>query len=378
MTPDLLSIEEARRLLFRSQKLLGPRVDSLALIEHLGYVQIDTLAVIERAHHHVLWSRNSDYRPSDLDALVKDRKVFEYWTHAASYLPMRDYRFSLPLKKKFKENPWFPKDENLRSVVVKRLQTEGSLMSKDFQDTKKGTHGWWDWKPMKKVLEQLFLEGRLEISQREGFQKVYDLSENVIPSTIDTTMPSDSEYMQFLIDRTLRHHGLASIDEMAYLQKKETKLRLSLEINRLLAEKKIIQVRVENSSGVYFALPDSLNNLSELDLDVCILSPFDNMVIQRKKLKTFFDFDYQIECYLPVSKRKYGYFSLPVFLGTWAVARLDCKADRKANTFFINAIHYESGVDVNAYQLQEKLTAKLIDFARFNGCHTLVSLVSDS
>ncbi|MCJ8346368.1 winged helix DNA-binding domain-containing protein, partial [bacterium] len=227
MKKESISLKEAQALILSSQKLVGPILSPLEIIEHLGYVQIDTISVIERAHHHVFWTRNQRYRPTDLDELVKSRKVFEYWSHAASYLPMNEYRFSLPMneyrfslpmKKAFQNSgsSWFPRDIKLMSAVLKRIQDEGALRSKDFQNIKKGNTGWWDWKPAKKALERLFLEGSLEITRRDGFQKVYDLPERVIPSSINTTLPSDTEYIQFLIERTLRHHGLANINEMAY------------------------------------------------------------------------------------------------------------------------------------------------------------------
>ena len=251
MKKESISLKEAQALILSSQKLIGPTLTPLEIIEHLGYVQIDTISVIERAHHHVFWTRNQNYQPTDLDDLIKSRKVFEYWSHAASYLPMSEYRFSLPIKKAFQksENSWFPRDTKLMSEIIKRIENEGALRSKDFGNSKKGKTGWWDWKPAKKALEQLFLEGSLEITRRDGFQKVYDLPKRVIPSSVNTIIPSDSEYIQFLIERTLRHHGLASINEIAYLQRKNIKIKVAEEITKMLEEEKIIQVKVENNTN---------------------------------------------------------------------------------------------------------------------------------
>ena len=159
-------------------------------------MQIDTISVIERAHHHVFWTRCPKYKPSDLDSLLSSRKVFEYWSHAASYLPMKDYRYSLPLKKKFakRKSSWFPRDPQLMRLVLKRIEKEGPLRSKDFKNSQQSKRsGWWEWKPTKKALERLFLEGKLEITRREGFQKVYDLPERVIPSSTDTSFPTKKE-----------------------------------------------------------------------------------------------------------------------------------------------------------------------------------------
>ncbi|QDT97409.1 winged helix-turn-helix domain-containing protein [Gimesia aquarii] len=366
-----LPLKSAQRLMVASQKLSGPALDPVQIIEHLGYVQIDTISVVERAHHHVFWSRNPKYSPTDLDNLIESRDAFEYWSHAASYLPMKDYRFSLPLKKEFqkRETSWYPKDLKMMKQVLTRIRKEGPLRSKDFEMTKKGKSGWWDWKPAKKALERLFLEGKLEITRREGFQKVYDLPENVIPGSVDTTLPSETDYARFLIQRTLQHHGLASVSEIAYMRKAQTKKTVLKTLNEMVAAGEISQVAVEGVDEPYFALRQALENIPRVGSKIHILSPFDNLIIQRNKLITFFDFDYKIECYVPAPKRKYGYFSLPVLQGSRFVARIDCKADRSNHKLMIQSIHYEKNVDQSL--LQKKMGSKLLAFAKFNGCNVV-------
>lgn len=368
MTTVELPLKHAQRLMVASQKLTGPTLKPREIIEHLGYVQIDTISVVERAHHHVFWSRNHRYRPADLAQLVESRDVFEYWSHAASYLPMKDYRYSLPMKRAFQkgEPSWFPKDPQMEKKVLARIRKEGPLRSKDFEMKKKGTTGWWDWKPAKKTLERLFLEGELEITRREGFQKVYDLPENVIPSTVDTSMPSKAEYARYLVQRTLRHHGVATGNEIAYMHKAPTKSAVVKALNEMVAAGEIVKVSVEGVDQTYFAFQESIENIPRVSPKIHILSPFDNLVIQRKKMITLFDFDYKIECYVPEAKRKYGYFVLPVLQGSRFVARIDCKADRKNQQLIVQSIHYENKVDKRL--LQKKLEPKLLAFAKFNGC----------
>ena len=160
MKPESLSLKEAQKLILNSQYLNRAGLSPIEVIEHLGYVQIDTISVVERAHHHVLWSRCPSYQSSDLADLVQSRKVFEYWSHAASFLPMKDYRFSLPMKREFakKESSWFPKNPRLEKFVLKRIKEEGPLRSKDFEKNKLSKKtGWWDWKPAKKALGATFL-----------------------------------------------------------------------------------------------------------------------------------------------------------------------------------------------------------------------------
>ena len=370
MKSDCLSLKEAQRLMLSSQKLTGAVQTPLQIIEHLGYVQIDTISVVERAHHHVLWTRCPKYQPSDLESLVKARKVFEYWSHAASYLPMRDYRFTLPMKKKFaeKKSSWSPREPKLMKRVLKRIQREGPLRSKDFKAEQKSTSsGWWDWKPAKKALERLFLEGQLEITRREGFQKVYDLPERVIPEAVDTSYPSQKEHMRFLIQRTLRHHGLATAGEIGYLQKKNVVENIRKELHEMSDSREIVKVTVEGVAQPYYAFPKAIERIPRVSSKILLLSPFDNFVIQRKKLAHFFQFDYQIECYVPEAKRKYGYFCLPIFNGVVPIGRIDCKADRVNKQLLIRSLHIEK--NVNKKDDEVKIEAQLRSFAKFNKCH---------
>lgn len=363
-----ISISQARRLTLASQRLMGPELDPHKIIEHLGHVQIDTISVVERAHHHVFWARNQKYKPSDLGQLVSDRKVFEYWSHAASFLPMSEYRYTLPMKKAFKKrkSSWFPRDPRLMSSVLNRIKKEGPLRSKDFENTRRGTTGWWDWKPSKKALERLFLEGELEITRRDGFQKVYDVPERVIPASVDTSMPAEKEYLRFLIRRALRHHGLAKVGEIGYLRSGELKVKLAKEVKSMLSCGELHEVKVEGLADPYLVLPGTLDEVPKATSKLFILSPFDNLVIQRQKLKDFFNFDYQIECYVPQAKRKFGYFCLPVFRGCHPVARMDCKADRHRGELIVQSISYEVGVDPEL--IRNPLTSRLKSFAKFNGC----------
>lgn len=370
MTVHSISLKEARRLILASQNLNGAKKTTLDHIEHLGHIQIDTISVVERAHHHVLWTRNNSYKKKDLSDLAESRDVFEYWSHAASFLPMSEYRFTLPMKKEFatRSSSWFPKDPKVMKQVLKRIKEEGPLKSKDFERAKKGSSGWWDWKPAKKALERLFFEGKLEITKREGFQKVYDIPERVIPSSVDTSMPTNDEFARFLIKRIVRHHGLANVKEMAYLHKKPVKDLVEKALKSMIEEGELIELRVEALAGSYYCFPKALDSIPRSSSKVLLLSPFDNFTIQRNKLKTFFDYDYQIECYVPEKKRKFGYFTLPIFSGVIPVGRVDLKAHRKEKSLVINSLHYEKGIDQDEFSPEIRLNSVLKSFAKFNGC----------
>ena len=162
-------------------------------LEQLGYVQIDTISVVSRAHHHTLYNRIPGYQPKLLDKLVAERRAFEYWFHAAAYLPMRDYRYALPRMRRFKrgEMRWMrSRDQKLMDQVLDRIRFDGPLRARDFEDPSHKHGGWWDWKPAKRALEQLFMQGDLMVAAREGFQKTYDLPERVLPAGVDTRIPS--------------------------------------------------------------------------------------------------------------------------------------------------------------------------------------------
>ncbi|MGH1365636.1 MAG: winged helix-turn-helix domain-containing protein [Calditrichia bacterium] len=375
---ESLSIQQARKLVLLSQKLPptkqtgGATAATLAAIEHLGYIQIDTISVIQRAHHHTLWNRNPRYKAVQLSQLITEKKVFEYWSHAAAYLPMRDYRFSLVRKHALATGTlkqWYKRDDKMIKLVLDRIAGEGPLMARDFEYTGKKV-GDWRAKPAKQALEYLFMQGDLMIASRVNFHKVYDLTKRVLPEGIDTTLPEPEEYARFLITQYLRANGLGQPAEMAYLLT-NTKRRVTATVQEMVEAGELLQVSVADNS--YYVLPESLELLSKplARSKLKILSPFDNLLIQRKRMQALFEFDYLIECYVPQVKRQYGYFSLPILWDGKLVARMDCKADRKTTLLHIHNLAIEPTVkktDVLFNALRKELEA----FLHFNDCTGLV------
>jgi uncharacterized protein YcaQ len=371
---ESISIQQARKLVLLSQRLppvkqTGSAVAAtLSAIEHLGYIQIDTISAVQRAHHHTLWNRNPRYKNSHLNQLIADKQVFEYWSHAAAYLPMRDYRYSLRRKKAIAsgdENHWYERDEQLMNSVLKRISTEGPLMAKDFEHSGKKS-GEWMSKPAKRALEYLFMQGELMVPCRVNFHKVYDLTERVLPKDTDTTPPKAEEYARFLITRFLRANGLGQPAEIAYLLK-NTKPFVSASLQEMVSNAELLQINVAGNS--YYALPASLELLSKplARSKLKILSPFDNLLIQRKRMQTLFEYNYLIECYVPEAKRQYGYFSLPVLWDGELVARMDCRAERKKSLLHIHHLALEPRLaKTDAFALA--LTKELMSFLQFNNC----------
>jgi uncharacterized protein YcaQ len=364
-----ISKNQAQHIVIESQGL-NQSATSLAVINRLGYVQIDTLSVAERAHHHVFHSRNPNYTKIDLDNMMAKSQIFEYWSHAAAYLPISDFRFSLVKKASFTSEGkhWFAKDEKMNQYVLDRISAEGPLQSKDFKDARDTPGLWYDYKPAKIALEQLFMEGKLMIKERVTFQKVYDLTERVLPSNTEVNTPTASEFCAYLIKTTLQSQGVATLSEMGYLRK-GIKPVLFKVINQLVDSNELIKLKIEGLDQPYYAMP-AMDFKTPAD-EVHILSPFDNLVIQRKRLSALFDFDYQIECYVPEAKRKYGYYCLPVLYRDQFVARFDPKADRKVGIFTLKKIWFESGfIPDDAFYT--KFSAKIKQFATFCGCDTIV------
>ncbi|MCB0379605.1 MAG: YcaQ family DNA glycosylase [Flavobacteriales bacterium] len=347
----------------------------LTAIEHLGYVQIDTLSVVARAHHHTLWSRLPDYAEAFLNELLeKDKTIFEYWSHAASYLPMCDYRFSLPRKQLFAsgKSHWFEQDKKLNQYVLDRIKAEGPLQSKDFEHKRTSPGNWYEWKPAKKALEQLFMQGDLMVAKRQGFQKVYDIAERVLPKKVNTSTPTEQEYAKHLIKKTIQAHGLVDEAQITYLRPKAKKA-VTNTLKELVENNEIVEISIENQKNTFYSTKEQLSVLNSIKPteNIHFLSPFDNAVIQRKRLQTLFNYDYQIECYVPEAKRKFGYFCLPILYNNQFVGRFDPKADRKTKTFHVKQLYFENGFKPDA-KFNTAFTTKLNEFAAFNGCNKVV------
>lgn len=378
-----ISIREARRLFLDCQGLLrrepfGRGKDAcLRAIERLGYVQIDTISVMARAHHHTLGTRVPNYAPVMIDRLQsQDRRIFEYWSHAAAYLPMSDYRFYRPMMRGFAEQP-LP-DVRLAQEILARLRAEGPMQSKDFESPEgRASTGWWDWKPAKRALESLFLRGDLMITRRDGFQKVYDLPENVLPQDVDTRMPTREEWCRFIVLRMLGALAVGTAMDLGYAR---TTIRrftgspiqkgIECALQALVAEGLVIPVQVVGQT--MYTLPALAEQLPLRPgrRQLRFLSPFDNLVINRDRTRRLFDFDYQIECYLPASKRQFGYYCLPILWGDELIGRLDAKAERKQQALNVHLLQIEPECRVSE-ALLGSLVAKLMLLARANECNAV-------
>ncbi|MGI9543448.1 MAG: winged helix-turn-helix domain-containing protein [Cyclobacteriaceae bacterium] len=381
-----MDLKTARRLMLHQQGLLrsksafGTRkAGALKAICRLGYLQIDAINIVQRAHHHCLWSRVPNYLSRYLDELAnKDRKIFEYWSHAAAYLPIKDFRFYLPrmLELQKAEKHWYTRDKKMENYIIDRIKDEGALGAKDFVTDRPRLKGaMWDWKPAKKTLHELFMQGKILVSKRKNFQILYDLAERVLPSDLDTTIPSKTETFRFKIHKVIKAQGLVTAPELYYLRPdlKPGVLKVLPE----LVENGILDVVAIEGRNYYLSsrlldeLPRSIRKPT-----MHFLSPFDNAVIQRKRMQQLFNFSYQAEIYFPPAKRVHGYFALPILWRDRFIGRLDPKADRAKGKLIIKNLALEPWVKVDD-ALVQALKDKLVDFAHFNGCAEIEILKSE-
>ncbi|MBN1402425.1 MAG: YcaQ family DNA glycosylase [Anaerolineae bacterium] len=378
-----ISKQQARRLAIACQGLDGAlawaegKEGVAQAINHLGYVQIDTIAVVQRAHHHTLWVRRPDYEPDMLWELqAEDRRIFEYWAPAASFVPMNHYRYYLPAMRAHAERPrtkkWLAEHADLVEHVLGRIREEGGLASADFEAPegfKRGT--WWSRKPAKQALEHLFSMGKLMVSARRGFQRVYDLPERVLPPDVDRSEPVAEERRLFRLRRALRTQGVITVRGWRW-GRQETRDALVDLAESLVERGELARIEVEGlEDEAHYGAPEFFAGCSEAALaetpPLQILSPFDNLIIDRDRLLSLFGFDFSLECYLPAEKRRYGYFALPILWGDRFVGRVDCKADRKAEILLVRQLSMELDADMNGPFIAA-LAARLCAFAAFNGC----------
>ena len=349
---------------------------TLNAIENLAYVQIDTLSVVERAHHHVLWNRVADYDPTHLNQLVKKQHIFEYWYHAAAYLPMCDYRYALPRMMSIRndENRYYTNvDKRLMGEILARVRAEGALRARDIGKSNRNRGGWWNLGQERRALDKLFMQGDLMICERNSMEKVYDLTERCLPQNIDLSMPTLREYAIYLLETTLRAHGVFTLKQLLHLRTGKSLQDMMREVLSEYISSGVVSA-ISNIGRTTIYVDNKALELGEgtvkTNAQIKILSPFDNLVIHRERLSLLFNFDYRIECYTAAAKRVFGYFCLPVLYGNTFIGRVDCRAHRAEQRFEVIKLHLEND-ELDQKQLLPLLRNELQRFADFNKCPLL-------
>ena len=341
--PVPLSVSRARRIWLHAQRLDEPAPfggaaeATRAAIEHLGYVQIDTINVIERCHHHILFTRIPEYRREHLhQAQSVDKTVFEYWTHALSYLPVRDLRFHLGAMRRdwARRSTWFTAvTEQDQRKVISRIRRHGALTIRDIDDDEliEKDHLWASRKPSKRALQVAFFKGRVTVSRRTGMLKTYELTGRHFGWDKAPRAATEREVVDHLLDRALRAQGIVSLDSICYLDARR-KLAVRRAVEARVRRRELVPVDIEGAGKQqHWARPEAIEvdpgaPAGEL---VHILSPFDPLINQRKRVALFFGYEHRFEAYVPKDKRVFGYFALPVLVGDEIVAAIDLKTDRE-------------------------------------------------
>lgn len=351
MTLPLLTNRDARRLFLDRHLLLRPGAgpgrgaDLEGVLTALGFVQVDSVNTLARAHDLILWSRRGQYRPAALESLIaRQRAAFEHWTHDAAVIPMRFYpmwRLKFARDEAHMQRRW-PKwrregwDAEFDSVL-RHIADHGPASTSDLGgDEPRGSGGWWDWHPSKTALEYLWRSGRLAIRHRSGFRKVYDLAERVIPEARRAARLDDAEILDWALSSALERLGFATSGELAAFFQIATPDEAKAWCARALAAGRIAEIEVQAADGQRrrsHALPDLADRVAALPEPsgrVRLLSPFDPALRDRARAERLFGFRYRIEIFVPAARRQYGYYVFPVMQGDRLIGRLDARRDGEA------------------------------------------------
>jgi uncharacterized protein YcaQ len=347
---------QVRRLMIRAQGLdrLRPAHaagDLMQSIERMGMLQIDTLSVVNRSHYFVLWSRHGAYPTEWLDTLLTNGDVFECWTHEACMAPRNWFPHHRRLiadgvrSTKIRwARAYLDQHRQAADAMLDHLQQRGSARADSFVRPTGIRGEWWDWSHEKQLLEALFACGDVMIARREGFRRVYARTDAVRPDWDEERMPGSEETATYQILSTARKLGVVHPRWLGDYYRMQTALHRH--IDALCARNELVPVTIEGLAGdaymdasVAQALPARIRKTTHTTL----LSPFDPLVWDRKRALDVFGFDYRIECYTPVHKRRYGYFTLPILHEDAIIGRVDCKVERRAGVFGIRALHFEDG-----------------------------------
>ncbi|MFZ7093513.1 winged helix-turn-helix domain-containing protein [Primorskyibacter sp. 2E233] len=381
----------ARRLFLDKHALseapVGPSkgAELLDLIQRIGFVQVDSVRTVERAHHMILFARRASYRPAHLAPLLeRDRALFEHWTHDASVIPTeffphwqlrfaRDKQHLQARWEKWRRNGFAEKADD----VLGHIRANGPCGSSDVgADEKRSSGGWWDWHPSKTALEYLWRSGALAVTRREGFRKIYDLTERVIPEAALAAQPPEAETTDWLCRMALTRLGFATPGEIANYWQTLRPAEVRTWAEDALKRGEIEPIEVGCIDGTWrkcLAFPgvrDAALAAPEPTGRLRVLSPFDPALRDRQRAERLFGFHYRIEIFVPAPKRVYGYYVFPLLEGDRLVGRIDMTAHRGDGVLDIAALWPERGVRWGGGR-QARLEAELMRMARFTGLEGL-------
>ena len=375
--------------------------DVYSVIERVGWVQIDTLQVVRRAQYLTLWSRLGTYDPDYLDSLLFDggstspdneRRLFEYWMHAACIIPLTQYRYLIPMMRRRAtgRGSWHrrwvadPDNRKLARSVLDRVRDEGASRPADFRTERKAPGSWWNWDYAKIALEHLYDTGELAISNRVNFQRIYDVRDRVLPKWVDRTEPTEAEALSHLLETSMKALGVCAPAQVGdYFHMKRTESKPIIE--SLIADGVFVPIRAKLADRAEHDLLVHRDNLPLLDRAAdgdlkprrtTFLNPFDSLFWARDRDMSFWKFDQVLECYKREPDRIWGYFCLPILDRDRLVGRFDPKLERREGVLRLKKLYLEPGVRPSR-RLASSVARAVRDFMRFHDATDLVIEHSD-
>jgi uncharacterized protein YcaQ len=394
----VISRTVARRMAIVAQGLAGshPRADIEGIMEvigRLGCLQLDPINIVARSHLLVLWSRLGSYDPGLLDFLLwQERRLFEYWAHAASIVLTQDYPIYQMRMRSYGKgsdswsqqvSAWMQQNEALRISILSALQQRGPLRSRDFEDTVQvawQSSGWTDGRTVGRMLDFLWAQGHILVTRRVGAQKWWDLAERCLPPVWISKEPlAEHEVVCAAAQKALRALGVATAREVSEHFTRHRYPGLSEVLTHLEATERILRVRVQEQgkelAGPWFVHAESLTALERLEQQAweprtTLLSPFDNLICDRKRTARLFDFTYQSEIYTPKDKRRFGYYVMPILCGDQLIGRIDPTFDRGRKRLLINTVHVEPATLITG-ETGQAIAVAIEELAAFLGATTI-------
>jgi len=394
MAPGLRTLDPtlARRLFLSRQRLTGSRPAPagpeavMATATDLASLQLDPISVVARSHLLVLWSRLGRYDPADLEALLwRERRLFEYWAHAAAVVCTEDLPIHSLLMRRYPSDrnarnrrlrAWLAANQALRRSILRQLRTSGPLPTRALEDraeTSWQSSGWTAGRNVDRMLDVLWTQGRVMVAGRQGRQRVWDLTDRWLPAWAPTRRPPERAVVRLAVQRSLRALGVATGRDIDRHFTAGRYPGLTAVLAGLERDGRVARVRVADDGtewpGPWYVHADDLPLLERLEAGdwrprTTLLSPFDNLIIDRERTRRLFGFHFRMEIYVPGAARRYGYYVLPVLHGDRLIGRVDPAMDRRRGRLVVNAVHAEPDAPAAA---GPAVAAALEDLAAFLG-----------
>ena len=388
----IISRTMARQLAIAAQCLAGPYPGSdadatMQVINQLGCLQLDPINVVARSPLLVLWSRLGTYDPAVLDTLLWEKhRLFEYWAHAASIVLTEDYpihqmrmrsyaRDNSPWSQRIRD--WMELNNGLQAAILGDLRERGPLRARDFEDISVAgweSTGWTHGRNVSRMIDFLWMQGQVLVARRKGSEKWWDLSERCLPGWVSYDPLPECEVVKLAAQKSLRALGVATERHISEHFTPGRYPGLSDVLTELDASGQIVRVRIQDEDGElpgkWFIHADSLPMLEYLAMKweprTTLLSPFDNLICNRKRTQLLFDFAYQSEIYTPKEKRRFGYYVMPILYGDRLIGRMDPALNRAQRTLVVNAIHIEPDVHITS-EMSQRVACAIQGLATFLG-----------